>query len=134
MFAFSAELREALRNERGDGGVGVFAGEGEEIGERETAPRSAQDGEPGDAVRGMQQCVGEGESVLDFRSFVEGVEVEGAEGDFGLAGVGLELFYNSGEMAARSGEYCNARSLGGEMLLDDATNFHGLLCAMIVNG
>jgi hypothetical protein len=138
--AFRAEMSRVLGDERSDGGVrsdsglcfARFAGEGEEIGERQAAPRSAQDGEPCDAVCGMQQSSGECESVLHFRAPVERVKVEGAKRDFGLAGVGLEFFYDGGEMAARAGEDGNTRSLSGKMLLDDAADGNSFLPFVVV--
>ena len=83
--AFGAEEVAARGDDGGEGvacGVGVaVAGEGEEVGEGEAAPRGVQDGEPGCAVGGVEEGAGEGEGVEDFGALVEVFDVEGAEGD-----------------------------------------------------
>ena len=56
-----------------------------EVCEREAAPGGAEDAEPGDAVEGVEQGAGEGESVEDFGAGGEFFEVDGAEGDLRFA-------------------------------------------------
>ena len=116
------------------GGFGrAAAGDGEEVGETETAPRGVQDGEPGDAVGGMQQSAGEGEGVEDFGTVVEGFDFEGAEGDGLVGGVGaVEFGDDAGEVGAGAGKDGDAPRVctafgewPGAPGLDDAADMAG---------
>ena len=57
------------------------AGERVQVGQREAAPGSAQNGERGDAVGGVKQGAGERGEVEDLLALAEGVDLDRAEGD-----------------------------------------------------
>ena len=59
----------------------VAAGERVQVGERESAPGCAQDGERGGAVGWMEQGAGERGEVEDFLSLAERLDLDCAEGD-----------------------------------------------------
>ena len=89
MRGLRAEQMEALGEQFGDGAgeeLGIVgAGEGVQVGEREAAPGSAENTEPGDAVEGIEEGAGEGERVEDFGAGGELFKIDGAEGNFGFA-------------------------------------------------
>ena len=70
MPAFEAEEIAACGDDCGEccgGGFGhTAAGDGEQVGEAEAAPRRVYHGEPRNTVGGMQQRAGKRESVEDF--------------------------------------------------------------------
>ena len=59
----------------------VGTGQGEQVGQREAAPGSAQNGERGDAIGWMQQGAGERGEVEHLLALAEGVDLDRAEGD-----------------------------------------------------
>ena len=61
---------------RWQGSGWAAVGDGEEVGEAEAAPRGVEDGEPGDAVGGVEERAGEGEGVEDFGALAELFDVE----------------------------------------------------------
>ena len=104
-----------------------------EIGEGEAAPRSAEDGEPRDAVHGLKQGPGEGEQIQKFLAVGKVFDFDGAEGNTALA----EQRQKFGEMRARANENSDAvfgvRGVGardeGQMPLEDAQDFIGFVAA-----
>ena len=59
----------------------VAAGEGVQVGQREAAPGSAQDGKRGGAVGWVEQSAGERGEVEDLLSLAEGLNLNRAEGN-----------------------------------------------------
>src|SRR5690348_4855358 len=96
MRAVCDEMKE---RDAAEGGV-VRAGEGVEVSKGKAAPWGAEDGECGDAVRGMEQRTGECGEVEHLLTVAQGLDVEGAEGD----GVAAERRDDLREMDAAAHE------------------------------
>ncbi len=104
----------------------VGAGEAVEIVEGQAAPGRAQNGEPRDAIHGMNESAGEREEVEQFLAFGEALDFNRAEGDAAAAEQRDEL----GQMGPGADEDSDpvflalgARRLdGGQLLLEDAEN------------
>ncbi len=113
-----------------EGGV-VGAGEEVQVGEGEAAPRRAQNGEPRDAIHGMEEGAGEGAEVEEFLALEEALDFDGAEGDAMVAEERDDL----GEVGAGADENgdtiflaCRLRALDAwEMLLENAEDVAGFL-------
>jgi hypothetical protein len=82
----AALCHEALDGVALEGWV-VAASERMQVGERKAAPGSAQEGERGDAVGGVEQGAGERGEVEDLLALIEGLDLDRAEWD--TAGVSV---------------------------------------------
>ena len=68
----------------------------------------AQDGQPGDAVGGMQQRAGQRYKIEDLRAFAQGFHVDSAETNRTAAAIPVELLKDGRQMAPISGQHCDS--------------------------
>jgi hypothetical protein len=93
----------------------VGAGKEVEVREGEAAPWGAEDGEPRDAIHGMEQGAGEGAEVEEFLTLGEVFDFDGAKGNVAMAEEGDDLR----EMVASADEDSDTILIaGGAGLLD----------------
>ena len=122
-----------LKDRHGSEGAMVGASEDVEVGESEAAPGRAQNGEPGDAVHGMQEGAGEREQIAELLAGGEGIDFNGAEGDAAIAEQRDQLM----EVRAIADEHgdavfgagCAGLFDAGEMSLDDVKDVASFLAA-----